>query len=474
MYRNCLVLIAVLVTAFAPFQLMAAQAYNYEDGAGFVYEDFLKWYNENKDAVPQFVDGDVITEAERHLTDPFIPPGLQMADMYGEPVTIKDAGDISPPQFFKDATAKFAGSVSIDGNGALQGYVAGTPFDRATFTPGSRDDGFKAMWNFNFRYQYYGIVLHKNDWIWTVRGGDHDNHEIMKNPETGKYYGGGGTFSRNLHLRYQRVNCMNLTMGDHPAEGYKFGHRWCDGIEWREFSDFWHPFDIAGTGFIVMRYADPYATDDAWAYIPSLRRVRRISAEVKSDSLLGTEDTLEDFYGFNGRVLEWEWEYVGPKQILAISRSRYPYPYFGGPNGITAIDDWALRTVDVVMGKPNWKGHPYTTKIIMFDSQNNIPWYSEAYDRGGKLWKVWRIPSVWTEDEHFEEGNKANSTNPFTGAHEPTPPGTRMCTFQGIDVFNLQNGRSTLIPSREGIVYPTVTIKAAKRVLDLNRLTQGR
>ena len=75
-------------------------------------------------------------------------------------------------------------------------------------------------------------------------------------------------------------------------------------------------------------------------YIPSLRRVRRISAEVKSDSLLGTEDTLEDFYGFNGRVLEWEWEYVGPKQILAISRSRYPYPYFGGPNGITAIDDW--------------------------------------------------------------------------------------------------------------------------------------
>ena len=48
MYRNCLVLIAVLVTAFAPFQLMAAQAYNYEDGAGFVYEDFLKWYNENR------------------------------------------------------------------------------------------------------------------------------------------------------------------------------------------------------------------------------------------------------------------------------------------------------------------------------------------------------------------------------------------------------------------------------------------
>ena len=190
--------IAVLFAIFSPLQTLAAQAYNFEDGAGFVYEDFLKWYNENKEAVPQFVDGDVITEAERHLTDPFIPPGLQMADQYGEPVTIKAAGDISPPQFFKDATEKFAGTVTIDSAGAIQNYVAGTPFDRTTFKEGSREDGFKAMWNYNFRYQYYGITLHKNDWIWAVRGGDHANHEIMKNPETAKYYGGGGTFSRCL------------------------------------------------------------------------------------------------------------------------------------------------------------------------------------------------------------------------------------------------------------------------------------
>ena len=110
----------------------------------------------------------------------------------------------------------------------------------------------------------------------------------------------------------------------------------------------------------------------------------------------------------------------------------------------------------------------------MFDAQNNIPWYAEAYDRAGKLWKTWRIPSVWTEDPWFEEGNRDKNANPFTGRSEPTPEGIRMNTFQGIDVFNLQNGRSTMIPSREGIAYPTVTIKAAKRVLDLNRLTQGR
>lgn len=474
MHRIYLLIATALVVLVAPCHLMAAQAYNYEDGTSFVYEDFLAWFKESQAAVPQFVDGDIILEKDRHLTDPFVPPGQQMADFYGEPVTIKDAGDLSPPQHFKDATAKFAGQVTIDDKGAIQNYTAGTPFDRSTFVEGDRASGFKAMWNYNFRYHAYGLYLHKNDWIWTERGGSHDDHEIMKNPETGKYYKGGGKFSRVLHLRYQRMNCMNLTMLDHPNTGYAMDHKWCDDVEWREFSDFWHPFDIAGTAFIVMRYRDAYRADDAWAYIPSLRRVRRISAEVKSDSLLGTEDTLEDFYGFNGRVLEWEWEYVGRTKILAIARSRYAWPYFGGPNGITAIDNWALREVDVVAGKPNWAGHPYSTKIMIFDADNNIPWYSESYDRAGKLWKVWRIPSTWTEDPWYNDGEKAEETNPFIGAVQPTPEGQRVNSFQGIDVFNLQNGRSTLIPSREGSGYPNMTVKHAKRVLDINRLTQGR
>ena len=49
-----------------------------------------------------------------------------------------------------------------------------------------------------------------------------------------------------------------------------------------------------------------------------------------------------------------------------------------------------------------------------------------------------------------------------------------MSAFQSIDVFNLQNGRATLIPSRKGLSYPTMDIAAAKRALDLNRLTTGR
>lgn len=435
-----------------------------QEPTDFTLADFERWFTDNQDAQPQFVDGDVLTEADRELLDPFVPPGLAMADFYGVDITIKDAGDLSPPQHFLDVTRKLAGEASIDSKGAIQNYTAGTPFDRGEFVPGSTEDGFRAMWNYNYRWQHFGLALAHNDWVWVDRGGDHSSHPLMSG-DSAQYYGGGGSFNRVLSMRYQRVNCMNLTMLE--ESNYRMSDRWCDDIEWRELSDFWSPFDIAGTAFIVFRYTDPYKADDSWAYIPSLRRVRRISVEVKSDSLLGTEDTLEDFYGFAGRIMEWNWEYVGRKQILAIARSRYAYPHFGGPNGISAIDDWALREVDVVKGTPKWDGHPYSAKILMFDAQNNIPYYSEAYDRAGKLWKVWRIPAVWTEDPWFEEGAKKPHPN-------PTPPGTRMSAFQGIDVFNLQNGRSTLIPTREGLGYPAVTAKQARRILDVNRLTQGR
>jgi hypothetical protein len=41
--------------------------------------------------------------------------------------------------------------------------------------------------------------------------------------------------------------------------------------------------------------------------------VRRVTAEVKSDSLLGTDHTIADFYGFADRVVNWNWKFLGWK-----------------------------------------------------------------------------------------------------------------------------------------------------------------
>jgi hypothetical protein len=135
----CLALQPVLAGAFSP-------------------EDHLNWLKANAAAQPQFVDGDVITFDKADLVRPFIPEEQQSELLFeGMQMTIKDAGDLTPADPFKQATEKFAGQATIAADGAIENYVAGRPFDPATFAPGSKEDGWKMAWNWMFRWQNDGL-----------------------------------------------------------------------------------------------------------------------------------------------------------------------------------------------------------------------------------------------------------------------------------------------------------------------------
>ena len=281
-----------------------------------------------------------------------------------------------------------------------------------------------------------------------------------------EYYTGGGTFERVLAGPYQRVIMSHRA--DLPESGYRMnnGKGFAKNTNFREYTGFTSPFDIAGTAFLILRYDDVMKADDSWAYIPSLRRVRRISVEVKSDSLLGTDHTLEDFYGFNGRPMEHTWEYVGTANLLAVIRSKHTDTVFYGPNGWAPKDDWALRKVDVLRMYPGRANHPYSTKFIYMDRQSTEALYANAFDKAGELWKIWQIQKSWTEDPQY-----AAQREKFKG--DVTNPGTRVLSFQSINVIDKQNNRGTLVPCR-GVSYPDTTIKKVKRTHDVNYLTEGR
>ena len=382
---------------------------------------------------------------------------------------IKDAGDLTPPDSFKAATEKFKGTATIAADGAIENYTAGRPFDPDTFKPGSAEDGSKMVWNWMFRWQNDGLKINEVHWVWVRRGGSHEQHEIMTT-DGGKYkefYAGGGSFERVLTGPYQRV--MMSHRADLPETNYKMnnGEGFAKDTNFREYTGFTAPFDISGTAFLILRYDDPRKADDSWAYIPSLRRVRRISVEVKSDSLLGTDHTLEDFYGFNGRPLEHKWEYVGTARILAVARSRYTDTHYYGPNGWAPLDDWAVRKMDVMRMYPQRSGHPYSTKFIYVDRESGESYYANAFDKAGELWKIWQIQKGWTDDPQYQ----AQHTGAFKG--DVTPPGTRVESFQSINVIDLQNNRGTLVPCRGGS-YPDTTVAQVKKTHDVNYLTEGR
>ena len=137
-----------------------------------------------------------------------------------------------------------------------------------------------------------------------------------------------------------------------------------------------------------------------------------------------------------------------------------------GPNGWAVKDDYALRLVDVMRQIPKSDAHPYSEKFIYIDRATGESYYANAFDKGGKLWKVWQLTKLWSEDPQAQEqeGN-------FNGLE--TPDGVNFQLFQSINVVDKQNARGTLVPCR-GIAADDTTLKRAKRLLDVNYLTEGR
>ncbi len=53
------------------------------------------------------------------------------------------------------------------------------------------------------------------------------------------------------------------------------------------------PQDVRGTSFMNWSYVDK-RSDDQWIYLPALRKVKRISAENRSDNFMGSDFTYDD------------------------------------------------------------------------------------------------------------------------------------------------------------------------------------
>lgn len=65
----------------------------------------------------------------------------------------------------------------------------------------------------------------------------------------------------------------------------------------RYYIYFHGPADVKGTSFMVWKY--PHKDSDRWIYVPALKLVKRIAADDKRSSFVGSDFTYEDISGRN-------------------------------------------------------------------------------------------------------------------------------------------------------------------------------
>ena len=441
------------------------------DVRSYTYTTFTQWLEKYRDAKPDFKAGDVLTSKDLARMAPFVPPGyLEQLDFPEFKATIIAPVNHRPRQDYINCTEKYQNQVRLADDDALENYVCGQPFANSSISVDDPRAGIKVAWNFNWRWMHYGLSISDVVWVWDrFDGGTHVAPATVVAPpywnvtaplvvnipmDMTPMLGGRGTFERVLQGPYKRAYYSHLA----PLNGGALDIPHAKDFEFKEFTGFYSPFDIRGTAFIIYRYADPHRADDAWAYIPTLRRVRRISAEVKYDSLLGTDDTLDDFYGFAGRNLEWTWKFLGWKDVLTVMDSKWLESHFYGPKGIIPDDVWSLRRMAVIARTPKDPRNPYLPAVNFWDMENYDTFYELAWDHKGKLWKVWEFQKKWTES--YDEPS-----------YQAINKGVYTTNFQSAQVLDLQNNRGTAIPCM-GAGYPLVVPSQVESIMDINKLEQ--
>jgi hypothetical protein len=380
--------------------------------------------------------------------------------------------DYSPSDLRKQVTERHKGQPHIGrderGEGWIDFYHAGTPFPE--IDPNDPDAGLKIAWN----------ATHRHD---AMEGGAHFRLSSWNPGETKFSFAYEGS-AWGLRL----ANRIDKADGDakyFPDEDRKTGGQLRLTM----------PTDLRSLAAVGYRYliadTQPLVGDDSrdvWAWIPSLRRVRRVPGSTEEEQAIpGTEFLIQDIGAFNfvsGLTQKYEFKLVGEAEVLTpidTTVKAYPLVEFPnlGPSGFSfANDTWQVRDSWILWIRKRIKTPAYSKKLLWIDKQTFMPLYAAAYRRtSGELWRLIYMVHRWSESPAQREveaacDDRLHLRRPSPLAHPRVGGGERALHPIGHVVVNVLKGRGSRIEAWDGHATH-LRDKDIRRKLDSNRLVVG-
>lgn len=346
------------------------------------------------------------------------PATYQLVEQGGLEFPVEETRPINLHPNYIAATKKYAGQVKLGASkGTLEGYVAGRPFPQK---PEKSDPRAGEKLAFNYKYtQITGDSGRIYPFIWQY-----------KDAKSGKVE---RTLEFDFHfLSYKHRTTQNPTadIEPNPSKIYR-------GIYLKVLN----PADLKNTQLLIQRFDDDAKLDDSYLYLGFQRRVRRLATGQTTDAFLGSDIMIEDFEGYNGRVLDMDWKYVETKTMLMpVYRHSewkqtepkdddgYGQVKFAGHGGCFQNIPWSLRTVHVLEGVPTEASNPIGKRVLYMDAQTATFPMILAYDRKGELWKRWGIG--FTDSAYHAPANKSAGIAIYTSASMFDVQAQHCTTFQ--------------------------------------------
>lgn len=180
-----------------------------------------------------------------------------------------------------------------------------------------------------------------------------DAVEIVKSSQAAFYYQ-AGDFKARVVMKLkskagqERIREMTMLRKNFGASG---------GVQ-KYFIYFHQPADVRDMTFMVYKY--PGRDDDRWLFVPAINMVKRIAAQDKASSFVGSDFTYEDV---SGRDVE--------------------------DDNHELIKEEPLGNRDCFVTKSTPKSEMfYAYKLMWIDKANRLPLKEEYYDSRGELVKT--------------------------------------------------------------------------------------
>jgi hypothetical protein len=331
--------------------------------------------------------GDVIDHNNYKNYQQFFPPEWLQGFEDGfagmtKPFSIKVAETVPAPfpKRVLEATERNRGKASLDKDGNLVGYSGdGLPF--ADLDKNDKEFFQKLMWNFTFRYQFDTCRLRAT--TYAKRRGEVGTTILIDMLE------------ESFATRFYDTPKPMLP---NPV-----------GLYIAHTMHFIDPLAFKDTVLLMYRFLDTKKPDETFVYLPTMRRVLRGDAGQRSTPVSGSIAAPDDFNGFEGRIPDFKYQYVGEQQVLGVNNSTLSVADARAQKVDVPLDStgWEVRNCWVIDIIPKDPKYPQGKKRIYMDKENLNIYYAVAWDRAGKVWKIFtqnfeKIPAT---DGEYLYGN---------------------------------------------------------------------
>jgi hypothetical protein len=202
------------------------------------------------------------------------------------------------------------------------------------------------------------------------------------------------------------------------------------------------PADAEGVNILSQQINDWEAQDNIWAYLPQMRRARRVNAATRSDPIAGLDIFSDDLNCYAGKVEYYKWKIVGEQNILAPvigpyalkqiedadGRMDVPIPYLKGGYETTGNEGapWQITENLVMVERPVWKiegesTDPYYNfgKVVMYiDKDMSRIYWKNVHNRAGEYFYTAMCSYHWSKSDDGEFGT--TTPNMVMGVNDKT------------------------------------------------------